>query len=244
MRIAVIQFRVRQNPEENLNVILSFLGKVQENTLVLLPEMFYTGFDYRKILKTCDYSPKILEKLSKISKDKNLVLCGSLAQRVEDRIFNSAFLIEKGKLLGFKRKIKLFKPFQEDRFFSSGEENPVFETSFGKVGILICFELRFSELVADLKAKGVDIVLVPAQWGFERKEHLKILSQARALELQSFLLVADTWGEFKNTKFAGCSGIYSPSGRILAFSEEGDTLLEVEVNFEELKKVRNELPLR
>ena len=243
VRLATLQFSITENIELNYEKVERLLSSAPESSLVLLPEMFFCGFDYERLEEFSRLSEYMVEKLRLVSEKRSLILCGTVPERTEEGIKNTAFLIEKGKIKGKRSKVKLFSPFEEDRYFVPGEENPVFDTDFGRIGILICFELRFTDMVLELKKKNIDILLVPAQWGYSRREHLRVLSQARAIELQSYVLVADTWGEFKGTHFAGMSGIYSPWGEVLAFSEKGDTILQAEADLRQVREVRERIPV-
>ena len=242
-RLATVQLSLEENPKLNIEKVLRLTEGLSANTLLLLPEMFFCGFDYDRMEEFAGMSEEVLGILKELSKSRSLLIGGTLPKKVNKGFQNVAFLIEDGRLLGERAKVKLFSPFEEDKYFAAGEGNPVFETRFGKVGILVCFELRFTEMVLELRRKGIDILLVPAQWGYARREHLRVLSRARAIELQSYVVVSDTWGEFKGTRFAGQSGIYSPWGEVLAFSEKGDTLLVAEADLERLREVRKAIPL-
>ncbi len=241
--LGCVQLSLEENPELNYAKLVALINRASDGSLILLPEMFFCGFDYEKLEEASCLSDYVIERLKVISKEKELMLCGTAPKKTERGIKNTAFLIDRGKLVGQRSKIKLFSPFGEDKYFLAGKENPVFETRFGRIGILICFELRFTDMVLSLKKKGIDILLVPAQWGYSRREHLKILSRARAIELQCYVAVADTWKEFKGIRFAGMSAIYSPWGEVLAFSEEGDTLLEAFCDLKRVEEVRQTLPV-
>jgi len=243
MRLYSIQIR-QTTPEENLRRVLNYLENVEENSLLLLPEMWYSGFDYENLEIYTNETPKILEMLSEISRKKGLIICGTLPEKSESGILNTAFLIEDGKVVGKRSKIKLFPLFDEDKYFAPGKENKVFETKFGKIGILICFEIRFTDLIVDFWKDRPDIILAPAQWGYARRKHFEILCRARALELQVYLVASDTWGEHLGVRYAGHAGIYSPWGEVLAFSEKGDTLLFAEYDKDYLKEVRKMLPIK
>ena len=242
-RLASLQISLEEDPELNLEKALRMIDHVPENTLILLPEMFFCGFDYRRMEVFSGMSEKVLRTLGEISREKRVAIAGTLPKKAQGSFQNVFFLFEDGRLLGERAKIKLFSPFEEDRHFVPGKENPVFETRFGRVGVLVCFEIRFSEMVAGLRKGRIDVLLIPAQWGYARREHLKTLSRARAIELQSYAVVSDTWGEFKGTRFAGQSAIYSPWGEVLAFSEKGDTLLLAEADLEKVREVRETIPM-
>ncbi len=238
MKLYAVQIKP-ETPEKNLQKVIKFLEGTEPNSLVLLPELWYSGFNVKDYVKD---TPKVIKILKKISSKKKLFISGTFPEKISGRIYNVAYLIYKGKILGKRGKIKLFPLFGENETFTPWRENKVFNAPFGRVGVLICFELRFTDLVLELKKKKPHIILVPAQWGYARREHLKILSRARAIELQSYLVLSDTWGEGSGTRFAGHSAIYSPWGEVLAFSEKGDTILETEYRPEYVEEVRKALP--
>ena len=242
MKLYSIQIK-QEGPQKNLEKVLNFLKKVEENSLVLLPELWFSGFDFENINSLSEETPKILDKLKKISRKRKLTICGTFAKKRGGKLYNIAYLIEDGKIIGKRGKIKLFPIFNEDKYFTPWNKNQVFETKFGKVGILICFELRFTELVLELKREKPEVVLVPAQWGYARRKHLEILSRARAIELQSYLIVSNTWGDYLGTRYAGHSAIYSPWGEVLAFSEKGDTILEANYDKNYVYEVRKTIPI-
>ncbi len=241
--LTTLQVSLDEDVEKNTDKIFGYISRARDNSLVLLPEMFFCGFDYDRLEEFADLTEEVIKELKSISAEKGLLLCGTAPEKTKEGIKNTAYLIQDGEVIGKKSKIKLFPIFDENKHFTAGAENPVFETKFGKVGVLICFEIRFTDLILDLKRKGAEIVLAPAQWGYARRMHLRVLSQARAIELQSYLVVSNTWGELGGTKFAGNSGIYSPWGEVLTFSETGDTLLEAEVDIDYVRKVRESIPV-
>ncbi len=229
--------------EKNLKKIDSFIKNVENGSLLVLPEMFSSGFDNENLEKHSQKSKSVLDWLAKISNGKSLTIVGSLPEKYKGRIFNRAFIIDNGKVVYKQSKIKLFTPTNEDKYFSSGKVMNVVPTTKGNLGILICFELRFPELALKLRKKGVEIILVPAQWGKPRKRHLEILSVARAIEEQAYLLVSDTVGIIGDLEMAGSSGIYSPWGEILDFEDNGERLLSATIDTREIYKVRRAIKM-
>ncbi len=238
-----LQMNMLKEPEENIKYVVEITENIKEKGLLVLPELWFCGYDYKNIKYHAHTSVEVVEEMMKISEKRNIILCFTVPWYEGDGLYNRAFLIEKGRIVGTKDKMKLFPLLEEHCIFIAGSKNPVFETEMGRIGILVCFELRFTELVNDLKDKQIDILLVPSQWGLARKEHLYILSRARALELQCYVVVSNTWGKFLSVDYAGMSGIYSPWGEIVAFSEKGNNLLKSEFDRREIEKIRRFLPV-
>ena len=142
---------------------------------------------------------------------------------------NRAYVFYNQKVIYFREKVKLFG--YEKKYFEVGEIEPdIFEIDGIKFAILICFEIRFIKYWQ--KLKGVDVVLIPAMWGVERKNHLLTLSNALALSLQSYVLVSDG--------LAKASGMINPWGEEIRNQEEK---LDVDIDFNFIKKIRKRLPL-
>ncbi|MFN7065915.1 MAG: carbon-nitrogen hydrolase family protein, partial [Aquificaceae bacterium] len=188
-----------------------------------------------------DKTRDVIEEIKKISYQKDLTLIGTYPLKGENGIYNSALVVEGGELIGVRHKIKLFPLYEEQRYFKAGQENKVIESGKAKIGILICFELRFSSLLEGLR--HAELLVVPSMWGEKRKEHLKALSRARAIESQSFLMLSNAWGKVGQEVYAGCSALYSPWGEVLSFSEKGNCLLQVEVEKGQVYAVRRHMPL-
>ncbi|RTZ69120.1 MAG: hypothetical protein DSZ30_03090 [Aquificaceae bacterium] len=245
--LSVFQFQVELgNISANLKKVEEIKSLIPEGGLLLLPEMFCCGFDYPNMEKLAQASQEVLDFLSTLSKERKAVIVGTLPLKEGNKLYNTAVVFDSGKLIAKRGKIELFPLYKEPQYFSPTEEsdNRVIETTAGKIGIVICFEVRFNRFTNSLRREGVQIILVPAMWGIERREHFKVLTRARAIETQSFLIASNSWGKTGKNTFGGASGIYSPWGEILAFAEGGESFLTAKIDLEEVERVRNKIPVR
>ncbi|MDQ7055559.1 MAG: nitrilase-related carbon-nitrogen hydrolase [Persephonella sp.] len=231
------------NTERNLDKVISYIKDVEKGSLLLLPEMFSCGFDNENLEKHVKDTPKIHKILKKISYEKHLVISGTLPEKSRSGIYNKAFIIDSGEMVYKQAKVKLFRPTGEHRYYKPGKNFEVTESSNGNLGIMICFELRFPNISYTLRKKGVEIILVPSQWGKPRKKHLEILSQARAIEDQSFVVVSNTVGRIGDIEYAGSSGIYDPWGERLAFIDEEEGLIKADINLGDVYRVRKRIKM-
>ena len=222
MQTLVIQFTPSNNYQENLNKLLNLINSSTAK-LIIAPEVIITDFDYKNWLKANKFAETIKNELLKI-KDKIIILT-----MIENNK-NVAYVFYNQKVVYKREKVKLFG--YEKRYFEVGEIEPeIFEINGVKFAILICFEIRFIEYWQ--KIKGVDIVVVPAMWGIERKKHLITLSNALALTLQSFVVVSDG--------LAKGSGIISPWQDEIRDSNVDNISADIDLNF--IQKIRKRLPL-
>jgi len=231
------------NTEKNTAKIFSYLKDVEKGSLVLLPEMFSCGFDNENLEKHVKDTPAVYKKLKEISREKHLVISGTLPERSRNYIYNKAFVIDNGDVVYKQAKVKLFRPTGEHKYFKAGKNFDVTESSNGNLGIMICFELRFPNISYTLRKKGVEIILVPAQWGKPRKKHLEILSKARAIEDQAFVIVSNTTGKIGDIEYAGSSGIYDPWGETLAFLDEEEGMISADINLNDVYRVRKKIKM-
>jgi predicted amidohydrolase len=220
---AAIQFNVKQGDvDANLAYVREALQRVAAKgaTLVVLPEMWSSGFDYKNLNELAQRTAGIRYELLELSRKLNLVIVGSMPEPNGDKVFNTVFVVDNGELAGVYRKIHLFSLLGEDRAFSGGNSWLLAETSIGRIGVIICYDLRFPELSRRLAVEGAQIICLPAQWPKPRQEHWRTLLRARAIENQLFVVACNACGMVGKLDFFGMSMIIDPKGEVLA--EAGD----------------------
>ncbi|MCX7738713.1 MAG: nitrilase [Hydrogenothermaceae bacterium] len=247
MYIHAVQLQLKLGDVDyNLEKVFYILSsrKIRHSSLVLLPEMFSCGFDNQNLQNHSKFTPKVYRELQNISKEKSLVIAGTLPERKKGDVYNMGFVIDNGEITAKRPKVKLFTPTDEHRYFKAGKNNfHITESSVGNLGFMICFELRFPNISYYLRKKDVEIILVPAQWGKDRVEHLKVLSRARAIETQSFLVLSNTVGSIGDVEYGGYSAIYSPWGDILDIERNDEGVISADVELDEVYRIRNKIKM-
>ncbi len=242
MKVGIIQLSIETgDTEHNLDRVVTSLNHLAKGDvrLAILPEMWATGFAYENLPNLASETPRLIATLQEIASKYNMAIVGSLAEEENSRLYNTAFFLDgKRGLLGRYRKIHPFPPTEEDRYFTPGCELPVFETDFGNVGIIICYDLRFPELCRSLTGKGARFLIVCAEWPLVRLEHWQTLTAARAIENQSFLLAANSCGTHEKITLAGHSRVVGPDGFILFEADEKESLAVVEIDPSQVDKAR------
>jgi predicted amidohydrolase len=225
---AAIQFTVKQGDvDANLDYVRSALRRVAGlgANLVVLPEMWSSGFAYKHLNELALRTPGIVDELLDLSLELKLVLVGSMPEPHGDKVFNTVYVADNGRLAGTYRKLHLFSLLGEDRAFDSGDSWLLAETSLGKIGVIICYDLRFPELSRRLALEGAAVICVPAQWPKPRQEHWRTLLRARAIENQLYVVACNACGLIGKLDFFGMSMIIDPKGEVLA--EAGETECEI-----------------
>lgn len=154
-----------------------------------------------------------------------------LLERDGDRLHNTAVLVGPEGLVGSYRKTHL--PFLGvDRFVVPGDEpSAIFDTPVGRIGIEICYDLRFPELTRTLALRGAEIVVHPTNWPAAVRPLADFLTRARAAENRVFLLTANRVGREGGTRFFGRSQVVDPGGaRLVEAGEEGEELVVAEID--------------
>jgi predicted amidohydrolase len=228
IKASAIQFNVKQGDvDANLEYVRSALRRVagQGANLVVLPEMWSSGFSYRNLNELALRTPGIVDELLELSRELELVVVGSMPEPHGEKVFNTVFVADNGRLAGTYRKLHLFSLLGEDRAFDSGDSRLLADTSLGKIGIIICYDLRFPELSRRLALEGAAVICVPAQWPKPRQEHWRTLLRARAIENQLFVVACNACGIIGKLDFFGMSMIIDAKGEVLA--EGGEVEIEI-----------------
>jgi predicted amidohydrolase len=180
---------------------------------------------------------------------------GSVLELDGDRVYNTSVLFDReGELVATYRKIHLFDadppdavPSRESFLFAPGDEVVTAETEFGRIGMSICYDVRFPELYRQLAVRGATIVFVPAAFRFETgKDHWDVLLRARAIEDQVFVIAAAQWGTWgppgRERRNYGNSLVVDPWGRVVARAPDGVGITVADLELEDLHRVREVLP--
>ncbi len=205
--ICTLKFRSEgRSYEENLSTLLSLLARCRDDAVVVAHEVCLTNFDYDNFDAAADFAAVADAALKEHTKNKTLIV--TMIERRGDGIYNVAKAYHRGRVVHEQAKAKLFLFGGEHEWFAFGneEEISVFEIDGIRMGILICFELRFTGLWERLR--GAEIIAVPAQWGKLRAEHFDVLGRALALANECYVLQSDTFNE----EMCGFSGIVTPFG--------------------------------
>lgn len=233
------------NIEANLSRVEARIESVADTgcKLLLLPEMWTCAFPYPVLREMARETPRILERQREWAIRYGMVIVGSLPEFDGGKVFNTSFVLDSdGSLAGAYRKIHLFSLNREDVHFGRGEKAVVCETSVGKLGIQVCYDLRFPETSRKLALEGAEILCFSAQWPTVRIDHWSTLLRARAIENQLFVMGCNGCGTEGRLVYGGGSAVISPLGQVLAEAGRDEMILGAEVGTEELMAFRKLIP--
>ncbi|MGD9946967.1 MAG: D-glycero-beta-D-manno-heptose 1-phosphate adenylyltransferase [Desulfobulbus sp.] len=218
--VACLQFPIVAGDVEcNLDQVRSLLkaNPPTPGTLVLLPEIWATGFDYPRTQELGQKTPEILAVMQELARTGQMFLAGSLTDLDDTGNLprNTLFLVGPDGVLGSVSKQHLFRFWQEDQYYQGGQATSLMSTPHGPLGGVICYDLRFPEVAKRQAFAGSRLLVVSAQWPLSRLDHWQALVKARAIENQCYIAACNGCGLTGTMEMAGHSMIVAPDGRIL-----------------------------
>jgi len=244
LKVAAVQFNITLGGiDRNLAKVEAALARVAKQgvQLAVLPEMWSAGYDYKRLARHAAETPRVVEAICRLSSEHKMVVVGSLPEESDGKIFNTAYVIDCGEVLANYRKLHMFSTMGEDRFLSPGDRTLVVPTSVGRLGVAICYDLRFPELFRKMALEGAEIICLPAEWPKPRQEHWRTLLRARAIENQLFVVATNCCGIQGKLDFFGMSLLLSARGEVLAEGGVVDEELVAAFDYQEMVDYRAQI---
>ncbi len=240
------QFSVKPaDIDANLKTVECALSELADRNcrLAVLPEMWSCSFPYPVLPAMAQRTPEVIERIGKIAREKGMVIVGSLPEAEGETLYNTSYVIDAdGKTSGTYRKVHLFSLHREHENFGRGTTAGVFDTSIGKIGVMICYDLRFPELARKMALEGAEILCVSALWPLVRIKHWSVLLRARAVENQLFVAAANGCGFGEKIVWGGGSALVSPLGEVLIGAGRSDENISADFKARDLLEFRKLIP--
>lgn len=250
--LAAIQMEVAfGEKDKNIQRSLELISEARKKgaDLIVLPELCNTGYAFETKKEVYDMAEKVqdgetIKAWIQAAKELGVYICGGIAELDDDEIklYNSAVLVGPKGYIGTYRKLHLWNT--EKYFFEPGNTGlPTFDTPIGRIGILICYDMWFSEAFRILALKGADVVCCPANWVDSKNEEIRNMGTNMAIVNANnnnfFIVAADRIGKEKNCYFPGRSIIVNPNGCTCApiASHDQEEIITAEVNLFESRKL-------
>jgi omega-amidase len=246
--IHLLQWRVVPGEiEKNLQRASELLADAAPGAgdIVLLPEMFPSGFYYEDLDRMASGADQVAEWMGQWAGDHHIHVAGSMAVRRSSGIANSlAVVAPDGQLCAAYDKIHLFPMAGEHNHFIAGEKTVIADLDGTATGLAICFDLRYPELTRRLCREGAHLTLVSAQWPEERIDHFRDLVRVRALENQMFVAACNSCGDNgKGLVMGGYSMVVNPWGEVMGSLGSDEGVLTVAVDMDLVRKLREKFPV-
>jgi predicted amidohydrolase len=232
----------RENKNENFLKIekLTLKAKEQAADLVIFPELSLTGYVVRdQVYELAETIPgPTVEKVEALAKKTGMhIIFGmpELSEKTQATAFNTAVFVGPSGLIGKYRKMYLptHSVFEEKRYFRPGYQTAAFQTDLGNIGLCICYDVFFPEVLRLTRLQGAQLIVCISASPAVRRGYFEILTSARALENTAFLAYVNLAGVEDGLQFWGGSRLVGPTGDILAkakYDEEDFVICEVDYN--------------
>jgi predicted amidohydrolase len=234
-------------PEENFRIAERNVQQAGERgaDLALLPELWISGFDLENCQRyASDIDQGWFQRMGALAADNSVALGGSLIEADQEFYYNTFVLFDhQGRLLSSYRKIHLFQQLKEKKYFRGGDQLVLVDTAWGKIGLAICYDLRFPEIFRSYAVNGAELILLTAEWPQRRIFHWYQLLSARAIENQCFIAGVNKVGESGGKKLGGGSAVINPMGEILAQGGDDEELLFANLDLTVVPKTRQWMPV-
>lgn len=251
MIVSSIQFRPTVGDVEyNLGRMSELIGEAASRgaKLAVLPEVADVGYHIPHVHKMAvEFPNSSTKRLGELAAKYEMTLVVGMAERRVDKFYNTAAVFgPDGKLVMQYDKTHLcpLPPFNEPAGFAPGEKIRVADVAGVKLGVSICYDIRFPEVYRRLMLDGAEIVAHPTAFPTIRIDQIEAYMRVRAMENQYFMISANCWGDVGSVDIGGNSMIVSPLGEILARAPStGDVVLTAEIDTDDVTRIREEMPV-
>ena len=249
--MAIISARPKiADKKSNLEIMENYIKKIKADFYVF-GELFLSGYrckdEFRNLAETIN-APSV-NHIKKIAEEKKCYIVFGMPLRdnkIKGLIHNAAILVHpNGKVDHYNKWfLPTFGPFEEKIFFDEGEEINVFKTKFGKVGLLICYDIFFPEITKALSLQGADILICISASPSTTRKYFETLIPARAIENTAFVIYVNLVGTQEDLVLWGGSQIYDPLGKLLIRAPYfKESIVTYEIDLDHLKTVRANRPV-
>ena len=258
IKIAAIQMSTVADKMENVRTVKTYFEKIKDENpdFVILPEMFCCPYQTENfpIYAEKEGGP-VWQQLSGYAKQYGIYLIGgSMPEKdAEGNVYNTSYIFDReGKQIGKHRKVHLFdidvkggQTFKESDTLTAGDSDTVFDTEFGKIGVMLCFDIRFPELSRMMVNDGAKVIFVPAAFNMTTgPAHWELSFRTRALDNQIYMVGCAPARDVSAGYISwGHSIVTDPWGRVTGMLDENEGILLAELDMDYEEQVREELPL-
>jgi len=243
-KIGLVQYSPAwENKSASKKKIINLLDETKELDLIVFPEMTLTGFTMNSKAFSEELNEETHLFFSTIAKKKKWAVMYGVIEKGKRKNFNTlVHLNNQGKIISTYRKIHPFSYSKEDINFGKGKEIVITKVKGIKIGLSICYDLRFPELYRLYAKEKVEIIIDIANWPDTRIEHWRTLLKARAIENQCYVIGVNRVGDDPILHYNGFSSVFDPMGKEIVVVENEEKVIVAEIDKSYVDNVRQRLP--
>ncbi|NLT52620.1 MAG: carbon-nitrogen family hydrolase [Ignavibacteria bacterium] len=245
MKIALVQYYPEfENKENNIITVKQMLDKhLTDEDIVVFPEMTLTGYTMKAELFAEEEDGAGLSFFISEARKRKKHFFAGIIEKDGNNYFNTVFHIDRNGLIAARyRKIHLFSFAEEEKYYKSSSEPVITKADDWKIGLSVCYDLRFPELFRFYAKIKCDAIINIANWPVQRIEHWKILSRARALENLCYFIGVNRTGSDPFNNYSGNSVIFGPRSEEILTAGTEDCITKIELLKETVINARIKYP--
>lgn len=252
MKLALAQISMASNMQENLEKSLLFCDQANGTDLLFFPEIqlspFFPQYEKRNVDCYCLQPDSVeISKLKEKAAQHHYYLSPNVyLERQGKRYDTSLWITPDGQLADTAQMIHIAqaKQFYEQDYYTPSDTGfKVFDTPFGKIGIVICYDRHLPESIRTCTLKGADLIIIPtANTKAEPMEMFEWEMRVQAMQNQVFIAMCNRVGKEDSMDFSGESLVIHPNGDVLAKADDSEQLPTCEINLQEASQLRNKIP--
>jgi omega-amidase len=244
LKISIFQgYLFWENIDKNLQNIELRLSSIREKTeLIILPEMFTTGFTMNAAALAESMGGKTMQWMHKIAVKYNAVVTGSLIIKENNKFYNRLIWMRPDGTHEHYDKRHMFALGNEHETYTAGNKRIIVELNGWKICPVICYDLRFPVWLRNVGGE-YDLLLIVANWPERRALHWRTLIPARAIENQAYVVAVNRVGHDGNEVYhSGDSNCIDPNGKVIYYKRDEEDMYTFTIVGDEIEKIRRAMP--
>jgi len=244
MKIGLVQYNpVWENKGANKKKILEMLADAEQMELLIFPEMSLTGFSMEPERIGEGIGGSSFRFFSELANTKKTNIMAGIVEKRKDRYYNTLIHIKPdGKLIKLYRKVHPFSYSGEEKYYNAGVRPAMSKIRKWKIGLTICYDLRFPELFRKYGKKRAHLIINIANWPDTRIEHWRTLLKARAIENQCYVAGINRVGKDPKLNYVGFSSVFDPMGKEIVSVENEEKVIIILLDKNYVNEVREKFP--
>lgn len=244
MRIGLAQYSpVWEDKEANEKKLLTLTTSIEDVDLFIFPEMTLTGFTMQSELVGEGIQGDSFRFFSDLAKTKNCNVIAGVVEKTKNRYYNSLIhILPNGKLTKLYRKVYPFSYSGENEHYNAGAHPAMSKIRKWKIGLSICYDLRFPELYRKYGKRRAHLIINIANWPDTRIEHWRTLLKARAIENQCYVAGVNRVGDDPKLHYIGYSSVFDPMGKEIVSVENKEEVIVTDIDKNYVNEVREKFP--
>ena len=246
MKIGIYQYKIKNDSiSTKINKLEKVLKKNSTCDLIIVPELYLSGYGNVEVIKKLKEtkSGQSSKLIANLCKKYSIAILYGYPEQYQNKLFNAAqFINHKGEVLANHRKSMLPLSSKENLVFDRGSKQSLITYKGIKIGIVICYELEFPELVRKLSLKGAQLILAPTAQSIHWPAASRYIARSRAFENGVYVAYANFIGKLHGIDFLGESKIIGPDGLDLKNAKKKERVITGLIDTKAITKVRKKMP--